>query len=85
VLEAAVYGLPHPTLGEEVAAAVRTAPGAPRDGDALRYAWTVDGVRLRNGRPRISVVFGKGRHTVAVNVRDRYRGVTVRRAVVQVV
>jgi long-chain acyl-CoA synthetase len=29
VVEAAVYGVPHPTLGEEVAAAVRTGPGAP--------------------------------------------------------
>jgi steroid-24-oyl-CoA synthetase len=38
VVEAAVYGVPHPTLGEEVAAAVRTAPGAPRDADALRAA-----------------------------------------------
>ena len=61
------------------------AQAVDRDGDALRYAWTVDGVRLRNRTPRVSVVFGKGRHTVALNVRDRYRGVTVRRAVVQVV
>ncbi|WP_252444451.1 class I adenylate-forming enzyme family protein [Pseudonocardia humida] len=38
VVEAAVYGVAHPTLGEEVAAAVRTAPGAPRDADALRAA-----------------------------------------------
>jgi acyl-coenzyme A synthetase/AMP-(fatty) acid ligase len=35
-----VYGVAHPTLGEEVAAAVRTAPGAPRDADALRAAVT---------------------------------------------
>jgi long-chain acyl-CoA synthetase len=33
VVEAAVYGVPHPTLGEEVAAAVRTAPDAPTDPD----------------------------------------------------
>jgi long-chain acyl-CoA synthetase len=36
VVEAAVYGVPHPTLGEEVAAAVRTAPRAPRDEEVLR-------------------------------------------------
>ncbi|WP_214405364.1 class I adenylate-forming enzyme family protein [Pseudonocardia lacus] len=40
VVEAAVYGLPHATLGEEVAAAVRTAPGAARDVEALRAAVT---------------------------------------------
>ena len=40
VVEAAVYGLPHPTLGEEVAAAVRVAPGAPRDEDELRRVVT---------------------------------------------
>jgi len=33
VVEAAVYGVPHPTLGEEVAAAVRTGPDAPADRD----------------------------------------------------
>jgi acyl-CoA synthetase (AMP-forming)/AMP-acid ligase II len=36
VVEAAVYGVPHPTLGEEVAAAVRTTPQAPRDVEVLR-------------------------------------------------
>jgi acyl-CoA synthetase (AMP-forming)/AMP-acid ligase II len=40
VVEAAVYGVAHPTLGEEVAAAVFTAPGAPRDAVALRAAVT---------------------------------------------
>jgi long-chain acyl-CoA synthetase len=33
VVEAAVYGVPHPTLGEEVAAAVRTGRDAPADPD----------------------------------------------------
>jgi long-chain acyl-CoA synthetase len=35
VLEAAVFGRPHPRLGEEVCAAVRLAPGTPRDAAAL--------------------------------------------------
>ncbi|GAA2898863.1 class I adenylate-forming enzyme family protein [Pseudonocardia halophobica] len=37
--EVAIFGVPHPTLGEEVAAAVRTTPGSPHDdaaADALR-------------------------------------------------
>jgi acyl-CoA synthetase (AMP-forming)/AMP-acid ligase II len=34
VVEAAVFGIAHPTLGEEVAAAVRIAPDAPTDPDA---------------------------------------------------
>ncbi|HEV7469454.1 MAG TPA: class I adenylate-forming enzyme family protein [Pseudonocardia sp.] len=36
VEEVAVVGIPHPTLGEEVAAVVRLAPGTPRDADLLR-------------------------------------------------
>ncbi|GAA1832910.1 class I adenylate-forming enzyme family protein [Pseudonocardia ailaonensis] len=36
VEEVAVYGMPHARLGEEVAAAVRTVPGALRDEEALR-------------------------------------------------
>lgn len=36
VLEAAVVGVPHPTLGEEVAALVVCRPGAEADPDALR-------------------------------------------------
>jgi hypothetical protein len=40
--EAAVYGVPHPNLGEE-AAAVHTAPDAPRDEEYLRR-WVVDRV-----------------------------------------
>ncbi|MHA6626990.1 class I adenylate-forming enzyme family protein [Pseudonocardia sichuanensis] len=36
VAEAAVVGVPHPTLGEEVAAVVRAAPGATADTEALR-------------------------------------------------
>jgi long-chain acyl-CoA synthetase len=36
VREAAVVGVPHPTLGEEVAAVVVLAPGATADADALR-------------------------------------------------
>ena len=35
VAEAAVFGLPHPSLGEEVVAAIVVAPGAPRDANAL--------------------------------------------------
>jgi long-chain acyl-CoA synthetase len=35
VAEAAVVGLPHPTLGEEVAAVVRVAPGTTADTDSL--------------------------------------------------
>ncbi|MBP2368119.1 class I adenylate-forming enzyme family protein [Pseudonocardia parietis] len=38
VVEVAVYGVPHPRLGEEVAALVRGAPGADRDDDAVRAA-----------------------------------------------
>ncbi|MEV1022204.1 class I adenylate-forming enzyme family protein [Streptomyces sp. NPDC050264] len=36
VLEAAVVGVPHPVLGEEVAAVVRARPGSDLDGQALR-------------------------------------------------
>jgi len=36
VLEAAVVGVPHPTLGEEVAALVVRRPGSDADADALR-------------------------------------------------
>jgi long-chain acyl-CoA synthetase len=36
VAEAAVIGLPHPTLGEEVGAAVALLPGADTDAEALR-------------------------------------------------
>ena len=36
VLEVAVVGVPHPTLGEEVAALVVTRPGSDADADALR-------------------------------------------------
>jgi long-chain acyl-CoA synthetase len=36
VLEAAVVGVPHPTLGEEVAALVVRRPGSEADADALR-------------------------------------------------
>jgi acyl-CoA synthetase (AMP-forming)/AMP-acid ligase II len=36
VEEVAIVGIPHPTLGEEVAAVVRLAPGAPRDAELLR-------------------------------------------------
>ncbi|NMH97654.1 class I adenylate-forming enzyme family protein [Pseudonocardia acidicola] len=36
VTEVAVVGVPHPALGEEVAAVVRPRPGALRDADALR-------------------------------------------------
>jgi acyl-CoA synthetase (AMP-forming)/AMP-acid ligase II len=36
VLDAAVLGLPHPVLGEEVAAVVRLRPGASADADDLR-------------------------------------------------
>lgn len=38
VLEVAVLGVPHPRLGEEVAALVRARPGAARDDDAVRAA-----------------------------------------------
>jgi long-chain acyl-CoA synthetase len=41
VLEAAVLGVPHPQLGEEVAAAVVVSPGADLDPDELR-AWMKD-------------------------------------------
>jgi acyl-CoA synthetase (AMP-forming)/AMP-acid ligase II len=40
VVEVAVFGVPHPNLGEEVAALVRAAPGAVRDDDAVRAAVT---------------------------------------------
>ena len=56
-----------------------------RDGDVLRYAWAVDGHRVQTVTRRVSVVFGRGRHTVAVTVRDRYRGVRLRWMVVLVV
>jgi len=56
-----------------------------RDGDMLRYAWAVDGHGVPTLTRRVSVVFGRGRHTVAVTVRDRYRGVRLRRIVVLVV
>jgi acyl-CoA synthetase (AMP-forming)/AMP-acid ligase II len=36
VAEVAVVGIPHPTLGEEVAAVVRLAPGIARDAELLR-------------------------------------------------
>ncbi len=36
VLESAAFGLPHPTLGEELVALVRLRPGSPADGAALR-------------------------------------------------
>jgi long-chain acyl-CoA synthetase len=39
VLEAAVIGVPHPTLGEEIAALVVTRPGTSPDADDLRE-WT---------------------------------------------
>ena len=55
------------------------------DGDVLRYAWAVDGHRVQTVTRRVSVVFGRGRHTVAVTVRDRYRGVRLRWMVVLVV
>jgi acyl-CoA synthetase (AMP-forming)/AMP-acid ligase II len=35
VVEAAVYGRPHPAMGEEVCAAVRTTASAPRDAETL--------------------------------------------------
>lgn len=38
VVEVAVLGVPHPRLGEEVAALVRATPGTPRDDDAVRAA-----------------------------------------------
>ncbi|RZT86555.1 acyl-CoA synthetase (AMP-forming)/AMP-acid ligase II [Pseudonocardia sediminis] len=40
VVEVAVLGVPHPTLGEEVAAIVHAEPGAARDDDAIRAAVT---------------------------------------------
>ncbi|MDQ4118617.1 MAG: acyl--CoA ligase [Actinomycetota bacterium] len=40
VVEVAVFGVPHPHLGEEVAALVRAAPGTERDDDAVRAAVT---------------------------------------------
>ncbi|MDT9592161.1 class I adenylate-forming enzyme family protein [Nocardioides zeae] len=36
VVEAAAFGRPHPTLGEELAAIVRLRPGASADADAIR-------------------------------------------------
>jgi len=43
VLEAAVLGIPHPSLGEEVAAVVVLRPGAPANADELR-AWVKERV-----------------------------------------
>ena len=40
VIEVAVFGVPHPRLGEEVAALVRAAPGTVADDDAVRAAVT---------------------------------------------
>ena len=40
VVEVAVFGVPHPNLGEEVAALVRATPGTVHDDDAVRAAVT---------------------------------------------
>ncbi|MBW0106983.1 class I adenylate-forming enzyme family protein [Pseudonocardia sp. KRD291] len=40
VVEVAVLGVPHPTLGEEVAAIVHAEPGTARDDDTIRAAVT---------------------------------------------
>jgi hypothetical protein len=68
------------------ARATYLARAVDRDGDTLRYSWTLDAHSTKKTSLRCSIVFGsRGRHTIAVTVRDGYRGVTVRRAVVRVV
>jgi len=55
VLEAAVVGVPHPTLGEEVAALVVLRPGAAPTADALQ-AWTKERLATYKYPRRIAFV-----------------------------
>jgi long-chain acyl-CoA synthetase len=75
VLQVAVIGVPHPSLGEEVAAAVCLRPGASVDADELR-AFTR--ARLApNKYPRIIAFLESlpaSSHRQASQTRDRRRG-----------
>ncbi len=81
---AAVLRGPHRTRqGRRLTFVVRT---VDRDGDVLSFSWALDGHAIRDTRRHCSVVFRRmGRHIVSVTVRDAYRGIAARRAVVFVV